>query len=130
MKGAVGEGNDPNLPAPESSFHSSGGDDEAGHVRKPNGLVIEAILSDGYLLHGSAGDIHGEEPANILRRGLDDGNHNRLAIRGPGKSQIIGVKLDMMEKIALESAVAARDLEVSHLGIAVLVQVGEALAIW
>src|SRR5437879_2036252 len=128
-EGAVRERNDANLPAPISSFRRGGGDEQTGHVWKPNGLVIEAILGDGSLLGVASGNVHGEEPADILRGGLDDGNHNGLAIRGPGKGQIIDMKLLMMEKIAFESAVAARDLEVSHLRIAMLVQVGKALAI-
>src|SRR6266446_3519068 len=128
-EGAVRERNDANLPAPISSFRRGGGDEQTGHFWKPNGLVIEAILGDGSLLGVASGNVHGEEPADILRGGLDDGNHNGLAIRGPGKGQIIDMKLLMMEKIAFESAVAPGDLEVSDFGIAMLVQVSEAQAI-
>src|ERR1700682_6335879 len=129
MEGAVGEGNNSDLPAQKSSLRCGGGDEQAGHVRKPSGLEVDAIFGDGCLLHGAAGDVHDEESAEILRRWLDDGNHDGLAIRGPGKGEAIGEDFLVMEEIAIERAIAPRDLEVHRGGIAMLVQVGEALAV-
>ena len=129
-EGAVREGNDANLSAPKPSFRHGGRDEETGHVREPDWLVIEAILGNGYLLHGTARDVHGEESADILWRRLDDGNHDSFSIGRPCECQVIDVKFLVMEEITFECAIAPSDLEVSHMGIAMLVQVGEALAIW
>ncbi len=129
MEGPIREGNDANLPASKSSFRCSSRDEETGHVRKPGRLVIETILGNGYLLRGSAGNIHGEESADILGSGLHDRNHDSLAVGGPGKGQIIRVKLFVMEKIAFECAIAPSDFEVSNVRITMLMQVGKALAI-
>src|SRR5216684_578403 len=101
-----------------SSDRDGGGDQETAHVRKPGGLVIEAILGNGHLLHGSGRNVHGEESAEILERGLDDGNDDGFAIGGPRKGQIIGMKLLVMEKIGFECAIAPSNLEVSHRRIA------------
>src|SRR4029077_6551910 len=45
------------------------------------------------------------------------------------RRQAIGLDVLMMEEVSLEGAVAPGDLKVGHLGIAVLVQVSEALAV-
>src|SRR6267378_4401212 len=129
MECAVGEGNNSNLPALKSSFRGAGGDEQAGHVRKPSGFEVDAVFGDGRLLHGPAGDVHDEETAEILGRGLDDGNHDGLAIGGPGKSQAIGENFLVMEEIAIESTIAPGDLEVGSGGIVMPVQVGKALAV-
>src|SRR6267378_6493609 len=129
MEGAVGEGNNSDLPAQKSSLRCGNGDEQAGHVRKPGRLEVDAVFGDGRLLHGAAGDIHEEETAEILGRGLDDGDHNGLAIGGPGKRQAIGEDILVLEKIAFEGAIAPGDLEVGRGGIAMLVQIGEALAV-
>src|SRR5258708_22018469 len=129
MEGAIREGNDANLPASKSSFGWGSRDEETGHVRRPCRLVIETTLGKGYLLRGRAGNVHGEESADILGSGLHDGNHDSFAVGGPGKGQIIRVKLFVMEKIAFECAIAPSNFEVSHMRITMLMQVGEALAI-
>src|SRR5260370_7402024 len=88
MEGAIREGNDANLPASKSSFRCGSRDEETGHVRKPCRVVIETILGNGYLLRGSAGNVHGEESADILGTGLPDRNHHSLPIGGPRKAHI------------------------------------------
>src|ERR1700687_6200997 len=129
MEGAVGEGTNSDWPAQKSGLRWGGGDEQAGHVRTPGGLEVDAFFGDGCFLHAAAGDVHDEEPAEILRRGLYDGNHDGLAIRGPGKGQAIGEDFLVMEEIAIESAIAPGDLEVGRGGTAMLVQVGEALPV-
>src|SRR5260370_36113276 len=91
MEGAIREGNDANLPASKSSFRCGSRYEETGHVRKPCRLVIETILGNGYLLRGSAGNVHGEESADILGSGLHDGDHDTFAARGPGRVELSAV---------------------------------------
>src|SRR5260370_22369294 len=129
MEGGMGEGNGGDWAASKSSFRWGRRDEGTGHVRKECRLVIETILGNGYLLRGSAGNVHGEESADILGSGLHDGNHDSFAVGGPGKGQIIRVKLFVMEKIAFECAIAPSNFEVSHMRITMLMQVGGALAI-
>ena len=83
MESAVREGNDANLLAPKSSFGSRSRDEQAGHVRKPRGFVVDASFCERRLLHRASGDVHGEKSAYVLRGRLNDGYDDDLAIGRP-----------------------------------------------
>src|SRR5260370_588418 len=114
MEGAVREGTNAYWPAQKSSFRRGGGDEQAGHIREPGGLEVDTVFGDGRLPRGAAGDVHDEKSTDVLGCGLADGNHNALAIGGPGKRQAIGENFLVMEEIAFERAIATGDTEDGH----------------
>ena len=126
---AAGEGNDSELISKKTSGGGGSRDEKSAAIGKPRRFKVNAIFRNRHLLRLTAGRIHGKESAEIVRSWLNDGNHDGLAIGRPGKRQAVGEKVLVMEEIAFESAVAARDLEVGDGGIAVLMQVGEVLAV-
>src|SRR5713226_9987270 len=126
---AAGEGNNSELISKKTSGGGGSRDEKSAAIGKPRRFKVNAIFRNRYLLRLTAGSIHGKESAEILGRWLDDGNHDGLAIGGPGKGQAVGENLFVMEEIAFERAIAPGDLQVDHSGIAMLVQVGEALTV-
>src|SRR5712692_273880 len=126
---AAGEGNNPELIAKKASNGGGSGDEKSAAIGKPRRFKVNAIFRNRHLLRLAAGCIHGKEPAEIVRGWLNDGNHDGLAIRGPGERQAVGENFLVVKEVAFKSSIAAVDLKVNGGGIAVLVQVGKALAI-
>src|SRR6266852_6176561 len=126
---AAGEGNNPELIAKKASSGGGSGDEKSAAIGKPRRFKVNAIFRNRHLLRLAAGCIHGKEPAEIVRGWLNDGNHDGLAIRGPGERQAVGENFLVVKEVAFKSSIAAVDLKVNDGGIAVLVQVGEALAV-
>src|SRR5712664_2844826 len=126
---AAGEGNNSELISEKTSGGGGSSDEKSAAIGKPRRFQVNAIFRNRHLLRLTAGCIHGKESAEIVRSWLDDGNHDGLAIGGPGKGQAIGEKFLVMEEIAFQSAIAPGDSEVGRSGIAMAVQVGEALAV-
>src|SRR5260370_3364337 len=126
---AAGEGNTSELMSKKPSGGSGSRDEKGAAVGKPRRFKVNAIFRNRYLFRLTAGCIHGKESAEIVRSWLNDGNHDGLAIGGPGERQAIGENVFVVEEIALERAIAPGDLEIGDGGIAMLVQVGEALTI-
>src|SRR5438132_4405031 len=110
MELAAGEGNNADLATHKTRCCRGGGDEETAHVRKPARLEIIVIFGDGRLLHGAAGDVDDEESTDILGRRLDDGDHDSLAIGGPGKREAIRQYFLMMKEFAFQGAVGPRNL--------------------
>src|SRR5258708_28145228 len=119
---SAGEGNNSYLATEKSRFRRGGRNEQSAAVGKPSGFKIVVIFGDGCLLHFSGGGIYSEESADILRRRLNDGNHNGLAIGRPGKCEAIRLNLLVMKEVAFDSTIAPRDLKVGHRGLAMLVQ--------
>src|SRR5260370_2205270 len=126
---ADGEGSNSEVISKKGSGGGGSRDEESVASGKRGRFKVNAIFRTRHLLRLTAGCIHGKESAEIVRSWLNNGNDDGLAIGGPGKSQAVGEKFLVMEEIAFERAIAPGDLQVSDGGIAVLVQVGEALAV-
>src|SRR5216684_8587823 len=107
---AAGIGNNAELISKKASGGGGRRDEKSAAIGKPRRFKVNAIFRNRYLLRLTAGCIHGKESAEILGRGLDDGNHDGLAIGGPGKGQAVGVKFLVMEEIPFERAIAPSDL--------------------
>src|SRR5208282_5807043 len=103
---AAWKGNNPELISKKSSGGGVGRDEKGAAVGKPRRLLVNAIFRNRYRLRLTTGCVHGKESAEILGSWLNDGNHDGLAIGGPGKGQAIREDALVMEEIAFERTIA------------------------
>src|SRR5260370_41146811 len=96
---AAGEGNNSELISKKASGGGGRRDEKSTAIGKPRRVQVNAIFGNRHLLCLAAGCIHGKESAEIVRRWLNDGNHNGLAFGGPVKRQAIGENALVMEEI-------------------------------
>src|SRR5713226_4808429 len=103
---AAGEGHNSELISKKASRSGGSRDEKSAAIGKPGRFKVNAIFRNRHLLRLTAGCIHGKESAEIVRSWLNDGNHDGLAVGGPGKGQAVGENLFVMEEIAFERAIA------------------------